>query len=99
MSHRLSLGHLRAFFSAAIFMLLLPGCSTIPEETGVDHEQRIDNVPMYGQPEIPRPEFLKEADANFIRDAARKYDGDREVASDAWAKKADRYIAQGELHY
>ncbi len=33
-------------------MLLSSGCAT-------NHGTRIDNIPMYGQPKVERPEFLK----------------------------------------
>jgi hypothetical protein len=44
---------------------------------------RIDNIPMYGQPEIPRPDFLKKADEDFIKQAVAGL-GSREKASEAW---------------
>src|SRR5215470_10767765 len=60
-------GHeVRARVVAALFcaLVVVSGCATIPDE------QRIDNIPMYGQPAIPRPDFAKRADETFIKEAA-----------------------------
>jgi Flp pilus assembly protein TadD len=43
-----------------------------------------ENLPMFGQPKIPRPENLKEADEAFIRDSTLRY-GNRQAASKALA--------------
>jgi len=59
---------------------------------------RIDNIPMYGQPEIARPDFLKKADAEFIERAASGI-GSREEASKAWGAQGDRYMQEGNLDY
>jgi len=72
-------------------MLLLAGCATPSGE-------RIDNIPMYGQPEIPRSEVLKKADEDFINQAVAGL-GSREVASRAWATEADKYMAEGNLDF
>jgi len=42
-----------------------------------------DSLPMYGQPQIVRPDHLKKADETFIRDAIAKY-GSRQGASNAF---------------
>lgn len=60
---------------------------------------RVDNIPMYGQPELPRPDFMKKADEAFIRDAVKLFNGSRELASRAWAKEADRFFRNGDLDY
>lgn len=41
-----------------------------------------EKLPMFGQPKIPRPENLKQADEAFIRDSALRY-GNRQAASNA----------------
>lgn len=71
----------------------LSGCITMPSGG-----TRIDNVPMYGQPEIERPEALKRADEEFIRQASAGFGG-REKASIAWWREGDKYMAQGNLDY
>lgn len=59
-------------------------------------EQRIDNIPMYGQPAIPRPDLLKKADEDFIKQASEGLGG-REAASKAWYAQAEKFIANGDL--
>lgn len=60
---------------------------------------RIDNIPMYGQPEIPRPDFMKRGDESFIREAIKPFNGSRELASKAWAMEADRLFRGGDLDF
>jgi tetratricopeptide (TPR) repeat protein len=43
-----------------------------------------EKLPMFGQPKIPRPENLKEADEAFIRDSTLRF-GSRQAASTALA--------------
>ena len=59
-------------------------------------EQRIDNIPMYGQPTIPRPEHLKKADEDFIKEAIAGL-GTREAASKAWYAQGDEYMQKRDL--
>lgn len=77
--------------SALVLPLFLLGCVTV---TTV--EQRIDNLPMYGQPEIARPDTLKKADAEFVRQATASF-GSREAASRAWFQEAERFMGAGNL--
>lgn len=70
---------------------ILTSCATTPGA-------RIDNVPMYGQPQIPRPQALREADEAFINQAVAGL-GSREVASKAWAAQADKYMAENNLDF
>ncbi len=75
-----------------VFVCSLTGaCGSVPPE------QRIDNVPMYGQPAVPRPDFLKRADENFIRDATAGV-GSREKASQLWAAKAKEHFKSGDFY-
>lgn len=60
---------------------------------------RIDNVPMYGQPELLRPDFLKKADEDFINKSISGFNGSREKASKAWAKVANDFFNEGNLDY
>lgn len=72
--------------------LLLASCATTPSEP------RVDNLPMYGQPTIPRPEALKRADEDFVRQAAASL-GSREAASKAWNAQAEEFMSKGDLDY
>lgn len=71
----------------------LAGCAAAPSES------RIDNIPMYGQPGIARPEALRKADEDFIREASVGFDGDRKAASKAWAAQGDRFMQAMNLDY
>ncbi len=81
------------FFIAAVFAAVgfLSGCVT----TG---GTRIDSVPMYGQPTLERPEALKRADEEFIKQASEGIGG-REKASVAWWMEGDKYMREGNLDY
>jgi len=61
-------------------------------------EQRIDNIPMYGQPAIPRPEHLKKADEDFIKEAVAGL-GTREKASKVWFAQGDEYMQKRNLDF
>jgi tetratricopeptide (TPR) repeat protein len=78
-------------FVAALTVVVLSGCVT----TG---GTRIDNVPMYGQPTIERPEVLKRADEEFIKQASEGIGG-REKASVVWWMQGDKFMAEGNLDY
>lgn len=80
------------FFACLNAALLISGCASTP--TG----SRIDNVPMYGQPEIVRPDFLQQADEQFIREAVAGF-GTREKASDIWWAQAEEFMAQNNLDF
>ena len=54
---------------------------------------RIDDVPMYGQPDTERPASLKELDEKFIAEAVAGA-GSREAASDTWWRQAEEFFAQ-----
>jgi tetratricopeptide (TPR) repeat protein len=57
---------------------------------------RIDNVPMYGQPDTERPSTLKELDEKFISEAVAG-SGSRESASNLWWRQAEEFFAQRSL--
>ena len=59
-------------------------------------DQRIDSIPMYGQPATPRPDFFNKADEDFIKEASERL-GSREVASKAWYAEAEKFLAKGDL--
>jgi len=79
--------------AATVLLALLAGCAAPPSGP------RIDNVPMYGQPNIPRPDFMKQADADFIAKASSGFGGDRKAASRAWAEQGASYLAERNLDY
>jgi tetratricopeptide (TPR) repeat protein len=78
--------------TAALFPLLVLSACLGPAGP------RIDNLPMYGQPEIARPEWLKQADERFIRDATAA-SGSREKASREWWHEGERFMAQRDLDH
>jgi tetratricopeptide (TPR) repeat protein len=57
---------------------------------------RIDNVPMYGQPQILGSEELKIQDKRFITEAVAGL-GSREVASNVWWKQGEEFLSQRNL--
>ncbi|MDR2853036.1 MAG: hypothetical protein LBV61_08320 [Burkholderiaceae bacterium] len=61
-------------------------------------EQRIDDIPMYGQPAIPRPENLKKADEDFINEAVAGL-GTREAASKAWFAQGEEFLQKRNLDF
>lgn len=79
------------YIAWAILATALAGC--VPSQG-----TRIDNIPMYGQPEIERPAFLKQADQDFIRDASAGI-GSRQQASKVWHAEGERYMNEGNLDY
>jgi tetratricopeptide (TPR) repeat protein len=72
-------------------MLLSGGCATTSGK-------RIDNMPMYGQPKIERPDILKKADEDFIKQATSGF-GSREAASKAWYVQAEKFMREGNVDY
>ena len=79
-------------FIATLFItLLLLGCAS-------NGGSRIDNIPMYGQPEVERPDVLKVADEEFIKSASSGF-GSREEASKAWWSQGEKFMNEGNLDY
>ena len=74
-----------------VAIIILEGCVS-------DGGTRIDNIPMYGQPDIERPEMLKKADEDFIDKAVRGI-GSREEASKVWWHEAEKYMNAGNIDY
>lgn len=75
----------------ATAMLLASGCAA-------NCGTRIDAIPMYGQPGIERPEVLKKADEEFIKEASSGF-GSREAASKVWHAQAEKYMREGNTVY
>ena len=59
---------------------------------------RIDNVPMYGQPEVVRPDKLKKTDEEFIRQVSATFFS-RNQASEAWWVKGEQYRKEGNFDF
>src|SRR4029450_7180882 len=84
--------HLKNSLSV-LFVAIAAGSSYgAPPSSGT----RIDNIPMYGQPEIVRPDSLKQADEDFVAKVVAGF-GSREKASEAWYTQADEFMRQGNL--
>jgi tetratricopeptide (TPR) repeat protein len=77
--------------SLMVLILFFVGCASTPHT-------RIDNIPMYGQPAIERPDFLKKADEDFIEQATAGF-GSREAASEAWYGQAEKFMQEGNMDY
>lgn len=84
-------GRTTRYCFCAVAALVLFGCVT----TG---GTRIDNVPMYGQPNVQRPDELKRADEDFIKQVSEGF-GSREKASQAWASQGDKFFSEGNLDF
>jgi tetratricopeptide (TPR) repeat protein len=74
-------------FLSIVAAMALAGCSSAPQGP------RIDNVPMYGQPALQRPEILKKADEDFIKQAGAAA-GNRETASKLWFQQAEKFFSE-----
>lgn len=82
----------------SFLVILALGLMAVVNWARASDGQRIDNIPMYGQPAISRPDFLKKADEDFIKEASEIF-GSREAASKAWSAQADRFIAKGDFDF
>jgi len=54
---------------------------------------RVDNIPMYGQPDIVRADIGIKADKEFINKVKNKL-GDLNKASSMWALQGDKYFSE-----
>jgi len=70
---------MQALASSCAFLAALMGLAPAHGQI-----EEADQLPMYGQPKIERPENLKKADEAFIRESALRY-GSRQAASQALA--------------
>jgi len=71
----------RALFGAWCFLFL----GLAVQSVGAQNDGT-EKLPLFGQPKIPRPEHLKKADEDFIRDSTLRY-GNRLAASNALASQ------------
>ncbi|HEX7889089.1 MAG TPA: hypothetical protein VF522_07000 [Ramlibacter sp.] len=74
----------------SFFATLLVTCSLVAAAADA---RPVDTVPMYGQPGVSRPEVLRNADEDFIREATAGL-GSREAAAKAWHAQAERFMQQ-----
>lgn len=85
-----------------VLLSALAACAPPPPYPGLkpaaSESERIDDLPMYGQPEIQRPDFLQKADQQFVEDATQRVGG-REQASQLWAAEAENYLKERNLHF
>lgn len=82
-------GMLRQYF----FTAFLIAAHSLAAFALAEEPRRIDNIPMYGQPEIARPDTLKKADEEFVQQAISAF-GSREGASRAWYAQAEGFMAK-----
>lgn len=84
--------HIRTIIFS-ILLASLAGCASNQTQS-----PRIDNIPMYGQPEIVRPDFMIKGDQEFINKVVSEL-GDRKKASTLWWQQGDRFANEGNLDY
>ena len=76
-----------------LLLLLFSASSFVPGVSAQALSKRIDNVPMYGQPELQRPEEFKLQDEKFIAEAVAGMKT-REEASNAWWAQAEEFLSR-----
>ena len=80
--------------SSIIFLLLI----SLSFFASAEDAPRIDNIPMYGQPEIIRADDLKKADEDFIKKVVEGF-GTREAASKAWWAQAEKFMQKQDFDF
>ncbi|WP_260291188.1 tetratricopeptide repeat protein [Sedimenticola hydrogenitrophicus] len=73
-----------------LIVLLLAGCMTVAEK------EAIEALPMYGQPELVRSDYLQREDAAFIRQISYRYRGDLTRAGREWSQQAFDLLGLGD---
>jgi tetratricopeptide (TPR) repeat protein len=81
-----------ALIAGGLALFAVAGCATAPSGP------RIDNIPMYGQPEVFRPAPWKRLDEDFIAQATAGI-GSRERASQVWWAQAEEFMREGNLDF
>jgi len=84
-------------FATIVFLVLLP-IVLAPHVTAQPLSKRIDNLPLYGQPNIERSAEMRKLDEEFIATAVAGL-GTRERASDAWWAEGERFVAERNFDY
>jgi tetratricopeptide (TPR) repeat protein len=80
----------------ALALLLYAGMIFLaPLRPATGQSSSTDTLPMFGQPQIARPENLKKADESFIRDATFRYQT-RQAASSAFATQGWTALRSGQ---
>lgn len=73
-----------------ILPLLLAGCVTVAEK------EALEALPMYGQPEQVRSDYLRREDAAFVRQTGYRYRGDLQRASREWSRQGFETLRLGD---
>ncbi len=82
-----------------ITILLLLVVAAIPAHGASQPDSvRVDNLPMYGQPDVERTDHLKLLDEHFIANAVKTF-GSREKASRDWYAQGEVFMNQGNLDF
>lgn len=74
-----------------LIALLLSGCMTVAEK------EAIEVLPMYGQPQLARSDYLQREDAAFVKQEGYRYRGDLKRASREWSRQALDILRLGDL--
>ncbi len=74
-----------------LITLLLSGCMTVAEK------EAIEVLPMYGQPQLARSDYLQREDAAFVKQEGYRYRGDLKRASREWSRQALDILRLGDL--
>ncbi|MCW8906925.1 MAG: hypothetical protein OQL28_06725 [Sedimenticola sp.] len=74
-----------------LFLLMSSGCMTVAEK------EHIEALPMYGQPELQRPEFLVWEHNTFVSQETKRHDGDRRRASRTWVGRGMQALGFGDI--
>lgn len=76
--------HLPKVSAIMVALLCWMTCLLAGPRAVFPQSEMADKLPMYGQPKIPRPDHLKKADEDFIRDNTLRF-GNRNAGSNALA--------------
>lgn len=81
-----------------ILFLLLGLLGTVDGATAAKSD-RVDNLPMYGQPQLARPPAMKKADAAFVKKVIKDFGPDLRAASNAWCEVGADFLQKGNLDF
>lgn len=84
-------------FRRALF--LIGGLLLVVADTSGANRGRVDNLPMYGQPELARPASMKKADANFVKKVIKDFGPDLRAASNAWCEVGVDFLQKRNLDF
>ena len=78
--------------------LLFISFAAVALSVAAQDTMRVDNLPMYGQPDVERPEHLKELDGHFIANAVKTF-GSREKASREWYAQGEKFMRENNADF